>query len=165
MILIFMIINTMLMLMFKHPLTCGMILLNQTILTAFMTGLMSLNFWYSYILFLIMIGGMLILFIYMTSIASNEKFKFNKKFMYIYFMLLVILSLWFYTNPNYMNLSMNIIDMKNFFFMFKNQFSMMKYFNYPNYFIMMMMIIYLFITLIAIVKITKFNYGALRQKF
>nr|APX39388.1 NADH dehydrogenase subunit 6 [Longitarsus luridus] len=165
MILILMIINTMMMLMFKHPLSCGMILLIQTILTALFTGMMSLNFWYSYILFLIMIGGMLILFIYMTSIASNEKFKFNKKFIYMYMLFLMILSMMFLTDPYYTNLMINIIDMKNSLMMLKNQFSMMKYFNYPNYFIMMMMIIYLFITLIAIVKITKFNYGALRQKF
>nr|APX39658.1 NADH dehydrogenase subunit 6 [Longitarsus parvulus] len=164
MILILMIINTFMMLMLKHPLTCGLILLIQTILTALMTGMMSLNFWYSYILFLIMIGGMLILFIYMTSIASNEKFKFNKKFLYIYFLFLMIMTLLFLMDPFYTNF-LNMIDLNYFPMNLKNQFSMMKYLNYPNYFIMMMMMIYLFITLIAIVKITKFNYGALRQKF
>nr|APX40262.1 NADH dehydrogenase subunit 6 [Longitarsus ibericus] len=165
MILILMIINTLLMLTLNHPLSCGMILLTQIILTALFTGMMSLNFWYSYILFLIMIGGMLILFIYMTSIASNEKFKFKKKFIYMYMLFLIILSLTLFIDPYYMALNINIIDMKNSLLTIKNQFSMMKYFNYPNYFIMMMMIIYLFITLIAIVKITKFNYGALRQNF
>nr|APX39323.1 NADH dehydrogenase subunit 6 [Longitarsus dorsalis] len=161
---ILMFINTMLMLTFKHPLSCGLILLTQTILTSMFTGMLSLNFWYSYMLFLIMIGGMLILFIYMTSIASNEKFKFNKKYIYIYLLLLLIFSVSF-IEPYYMNLLINIIDLKNSSLNMKPQFSMMKYFNYPNYFIITMMIIYLFITLIAIVKITKFNYGALRQKF
>nr|APX39783.1 NADH dehydrogenase subunit 6 [Longitarsus exsoletus] len=165
MIMILMTINSILMLMFKHPLSCGMILLTQTILTALFTGMMSLNFWYSYILFLIMIGGMLILFIYMTSIASNEKFKFNKKFIYLYLMFILIMMLMFFIDSYYTNLSINIIDMKNSSLTLKNQISMMKYFNYPNYYIMTMMMIYLFITLIAIVKITKFNYGALRQKF
>nr|APX40379.1 NADH dehydrogenase subunit 6 [Longitarsus nigrocillus] len=165
MILSLMIINSILMLTFKHPLSCGMILLTQTILTALLTGMLSLNFWYSYILFLIMIGGMLILFIYMTSIASNEKFKINKKFIYLYITFLMISSLMLFIDPYYPPQFINVIDMKNFLMIYKNQFSMMKYFNYPNYFIMMMMIIYLFITLIAIVKITKFNYGALRQKF
>nr|APX40496.1 NADH dehydrogenase subunit 6 [Longitarsus membranaceus] len=165
MILILMIMNTIFMLTFKHPLSCGMILLIQTILTALLTGMMSLNFWYSYILFLIMIGGMLILFIYMTSIASNEKFKWNKNFLYIYFSFMIIFSLIIFIDPYYMNLLTNIMDTKNSMMNLMNQFSMMKYFNYPNYFIMMIMIIYLFITLIAIVKMTKFNYGALRQKF
>nr|APX39650.1 NADH dehydrogenase subunit 6 [Longitarsus lycopi] len=165
MILIFMMINTILMLTLKHPLSCGLILLTQTILTALITGMMSLNFWYSYIIFLIMIGGMLILFIYMTSIASNEKFKFNKNYILLYLMFIITLSLMLLIDPYYLNLFNNIIDMKNSLLNINKQLSMMKYFNYPNYFIMMMMIIYLFITLIAIVKITKFNYGALRQKF
>nr|APX40899.1 NADH dehydrogenase subunit 6 [Longitarsus niger] len=165
MMLIFMILNSILIILFKHPLSCGLILLIQTILTAMKTGLMSLNFWYSYILFLIMIGGMLILFIYMTSIASNEKFNFNKKFMMIYLLFLIIFMTSFFIDSYYLNLLNNIIDMKLSIFDFKNSISMMKYLNYPNYFMMMMMILYLFITLIAIVKITKFNYGALRQKF
>nr|APX39859.1 NADH dehydrogenase subunit 6 [Longitarsus tabidus] len=165
MILSLMIMNTIMMLMFKHPLSCGLILLIQTILTALFTGMISLNFWYSYILFLIMIGGLLILFIYMTSIASNEKFKINKKYIYMYMLFMLILSFMLFIDPYYTNLMTNIIDMKNSILMIKNQYSMMKYFNYPNYFIMMMMIIYLFITLIAVVKITKFNYGPLRQKF
>nr|APX40041.1 NADH dehydrogenase subunit 6 [Longitarsus nigrofasciatus] len=165
MIMTLMILNTIMMLMFKHPLSCGMILLIQTILTALFTGLISLNFWYSYILFLIMIGGLLILFIYMTSIASNEKFKMNKMYLYMYMLFMLMMSMMFFIDPYYTNLYMNIIDMKNSLLMLKNQYSMMKYFNYPNYFIMIMMILYLFITLIAIVKITKFNYGPLRQKF
>nr|APX40730.1 NADH dehydrogenase subunit 6 [Longitarsus rutilus] len=165
MILTLMLINTMMMLMFKHPLSCGMILFIQTIMTALFTGMISLNFWYSYILFLIMIGGLLILFIYMTSIASNEKFKINNMYMYMYMLFMLILGLMFFIDPFYTDLYTNIIDMKNSLLTLKNQYSMMKYFNYPNYFIMIMMIIYLFITLINIVKITKFNYGPLRQKF
>nr|APX39336.1 NADH dehydrogenase subunit 6 [Longitarsus pratensis] len=164
MILIMMMINTIMMLILKHPLSCGLILLAQTILTAIGTGMMQLNFWYSYILFLIMIGGMLVLFIYMTSIASNEKFKFNKNLIYIFMFFLIMLLLLLLIDYYYNNLMTNI-DMSNYKMKLKNQFSMMKYFNYPNYFIMIMMIIYLFISLIAIVKITKFNYGALRQKF
>nr|APX40444.1 NADH dehydrogenase subunit 6 [Longitarsus melanocephalus] len=165
MTLIFMILNSILIILFKHPLSCGLILLMQTILIALKTGLMSLNFWFSYILFLIMIGGMLILFIYMTSISSNEKFNFNKKFFIIYLLFLIIFMISLFIDSYYLNLLNNIIDMKMSIHNFKNSISMMKYLNYPNYFIMMMMILYLFITLIAIVKITKFNYGALRQKF
>nr|APX39297.1 NADH dehydrogenase subunit 6 [Longitarsus aeneus] len=165
MIMILMILNSILMIMLNHPLSCGMILLIQTILTTFMTGFMSLNFWYSYILFLIMIGGMLILFIYMTSIASNEKFKLNKNILILNILFMLIMLILFFIDPYYNNLIMNMIDLKSSILMYKNQFSMMKYMNYPNYFIMFMMISYLFISLIAIVKITKFNYGALRQKF
>lgn len=43
--------------------------------------------------------------------------------------------------------------------------SINKYIVYPNIIIYFILMIYLLITLIAIVKITKINYGPLRQKF
>nr|APX40054.1 NADH dehydrogenase subunit 6 [Psylliodes cupreatus] len=157
--------NTILFIFLKHPLTCGMILLAQTILTAILSGLMNYNFWYSYILFLIMVGGMLILFIYMTSIASNEKFKFNQN-LFIYIIITMLFTwLLLMTDLFYMNYFLNIQDLKSMSMNFNNNFSMKKYFNYPNFNLMFLMIIYLFITLIATVKITNNSYGPLRQKF
>nr|YP_010692558.1 NADH dehydrogenase subunit 6 [Argopistes sexvittatus]WBV77040.1 NADH dehydrogenase subunit 6 [Argopistes sexvittatus]WBV77053.1 NADH dehydrogenase subunit 6 [Argopistes sexvittatus] len=156
--------NSLMLIFMKHPLSCGLMLLIQTIMTALITGLMNYNFWYSYILFLVMIGGMLILFIYMTSIASNEKFKFNmnlfKMMMLIFLlnMLLILIFDNFYFNT--MNQLQEMMINKNY-----NNLSLMKYFNYPSYFIMIMLISYLFITLIAAVKMTKSSYGSLRQKF
>nr|YP_009139864.1 NADH dehydrogenase subunit 6 [Galeruca daurica]AKG49886.1 NADH dehydrogenase subunit 6 [Galeruca daurica] len=149
----------------NHPLTCGLMLLMQTIIISLMSSLLSLNYWYSYILFLIMIGGMLILFIYMTSIASNEKFKFNFNMMILLMMSLIMMVLSLFLDQFYINLMNQIIDMKYLDFNQNLYFSMMKYFNFPNYLIMIMMIIYLFITLIATVKITNFLYGPLRQMF
>lgn len=58
-----------------HPLAMGLALLFQTILICCTTGLSNLSFWFSYILFLIFLGGILVLFIYVTSLASNEMFK------------------------------------------------------------------------------------------
>merc|ERR1739838_23170 len=58
-----------------HPLAIGLALLFQTILICCTTGLSNLSFWFSYILFLIFLGGILVLFIYVTSLASNEMFK------------------------------------------------------------------------------------------
>lgn len=58
-----------------HPLAIGLALLFQTILICCTTGLSNISFWFSYILFLIFLGGMLVLFIYVTSLASNEIFK------------------------------------------------------------------------------------------
>lgn len=58
-----------------HPLAIGLTLLFQTILICSTTGLSNISFWFSYILFLIFLGGILVLFIYVTSLASNEMFK------------------------------------------------------------------------------------------
>nr|AXS65728.1 NADH dehydrogenase subunit 6 [Cucujoidea sp. 23 KM-2017] len=145
----------------KHPMSLGTILLIQTILVTLITGINSLNFWFSYMLFLIMIGGMLILFIYMTNVASNEKFKFSNK---IYFMvlatLLTYLPLYFIMDSYFMlNKSLNMIN-----FSINMNMPLSKFFNFPYNLMMITIIIYLFITLIAVVKITDFNNGPLRQK-
>nr|APX39310.1 NADH dehydrogenase subunit 6 [Chaetocnema hortensis] len=150
-------INTLFLIFMKHPLSCGLILLIQTIEISLITGMLNYNFWFSYILFLIMIGGLLILFIYMTSIASNEKFKFNPKTLIILPIFLIM-----NINPYYK------FFMENFFMYNENmlmQMSFMKYINFPSFMLTMIMMIYLFISLILVVKITKFNYGPLRQKF
>nr|ARH54257.1 NADH dehydrogenase subunit 6 [Cucujus haematodes] len=153
---------TFLFLFMNHPLSFGIILLLQTILISLISGYISSNFWYSYILFLIMVGGMLVLFIYMTSIASNEKFKFSSKlFMMtaLYPVTLILISMdKFFINYNNSN---ELINMENLNF----SFSMNKYMNWPTNMLYLMMIIYLFITLIAVVKITNIKYGPLRQKF
>nr|APX39284.1 NADH dehydrogenase subunit 6 [Psylliodes gougeleti] len=159
------IMNTLLFIFMHHPLSCGLILLIQTILTAFLSGMMNYNFWYSYILFLIMVGGMLILFIYMTSIASNEKFKLNKNLMLIISMFIIMIMMMTLIDLFYLNYFLHVQDMKMLNMNFNNNMSFKKYFNFPNFTLMFMMIIYLFITLIAIVKITNNTYGPLRQKF
>nr|UYR22037.1 NADH dehydrogenase subunit 6 [Carcinus maenas] len=60
-----------------HPLSMGLVLLIQTIVISLMAGLSAPSFWFSYILFLIFLGGMLVLFIYVSSLASNESFSFS----------------------------------------------------------------------------------------
>nr|ARH54673.1 NADH dehydrogenase subunit 6 [Stenurella nigra] len=154
---------SMLFLFLNHPLSFGAILLLQTILISLITGMVNYNYWFSYILFLIMIGGMLILFIYMTSIASNEKFKFSYKLLMLSLMIMSLFIMTFidlYLNEMNLNLSDTINQNKNYNF----NLSMNKFFNWPNNSITYLMIIYLLITLIAIVKITKIKYGPLRQK-
>nr|ALF04098.1 NADH dehydrogenase subunit 6 [Eucryptorrhynchus brandti] len=149
----------------NHPLSLGCILLIQTILISLASGFFYLNFWFSYILFLIMIGGMLVMFIYMTSIASNEKFNMPKKtllFCSIYFLLLVFI---LFTMDNYFSNFLNLsMDSFQFFYLLNNNFSLSKFFNYPGMFIMIFLMIYLLITLIAIVKIVGKYTGTLRQK-
>nr|APX39911.1 NADH dehydrogenase subunit 6 [Stylosomus rugithorax] len=165
MIMTFIFINSIMFCLMNHPLSLGMVMFIQAILVSVLTGKLCANFWYSYIIFIIMIGGLLVLFMYMTSVASNEKFKFSKK--------IIGLIIWC-TPPLFLTLILEeplVLDLK-----FKmnemapaesiNQFiSLSKYINPPHMMIYMMMIIYLLITLIAIVKIMSQSKGSLRQKF
>nr|QVM79202.1 NADH dehydrogenase subunit 6 [Tsivoka simplicicollis] len=154
-----------LFLFLNHPLSFGLTLLIQTFIVSMITGLMNFNFWFSYILFLVMVGGMLILFIYMTSIASNEKFKFSSM---IFLMVLSLLSLTlmsFFLDSLLPSNLLTSMDLTNQNILFTNQFSLTKFLNWPMNFLLATIIIYLLITLIMVVKITKIQYGPLRQKF
>nr|AWN56089.1 NADH dehydrogenase subunit 6 [Anthicidae sp. DPP-2018] len=156
---ILMILNLSLSLTFlfmTHPLSMGLILLLQTLIISLITGKMFLNFWFSYIIFLILVGGMLILFIYMTSIASNEKFNLNYKMMFMIIIPLIMLNSLFMINLNFKETSL----------MNQNyQIHLSKYISFPSNLIMIMMIIYLLLTLIATVKIVKNNKNPLRLKY
>nr|ANJ70257.1 NADH dehydrogenase subunit 6 [Hydroporus discretus] len=162
---------SMIFLFMNHPMSMGLILMMQTILIVLITGLYSYSFWFSYILFLIMIGGMLILFMYMTSLASNEKFKTSKNIFNILIIMMMMILIILYNNDSllleYINKNSNFMEYLNNLMMLKNENNLSLYmlYNNPNFLINMLMINYLLITLIAVIKITKSNMGPLRQKF
>nr|YP_009441679.1 NADH dehydrogenase subunit 6 [Amara communis]AOY39198.1 NADH dehydrogenase subunit 6 [Amara communis] len=170
MLLLTSLIMTIMFLFLNHPLSMGLILLIQTLLITLISGLFSYSYWFSYILFLVMIGGMLVLFIYMTSLASNEMFKFSiKTSIIIMIMIITTIMIYFFIdymminplfkNSNMMEILNNMIMMKN-----ENLLTLNMIYNKPNYMINLMLMNYLFLTLIAVVKITNINYGPLRQK-
>nr|ANJ70542.1 NADH dehydrogenase subunit 6 [Liopterus haemorrhoidalis] len=167
-------INLMMTIIFmflNHPMSMGLILMIQTILISMMMGMFSYSMWFSYILFLIMIGGMLILFIYMTSLASNEMFNFSKNILFMIMTMLLMYMLIFkisdYMIMNALFKNSNMIEFFNNFMMYKNENlkTLNMIYNKPNLMITMLLINYLFLTLVAVVKITNLNYGPLRQKF
>nr|WKU83880.1 NADH dehydrogenase subunit 6 [Cheilosia albitarsis] len=152
----------------KHPLSMGMMLLMQTIMICCISELMTKSFWFSYILFLIFIGGMLVLFIYVTSLASNEMFSFSMKMTsimlinFIIFMLIIFFMDKMILMFNSMNNEMtSIININS--YITENALNLNKLYNYPINMITIMLINYLLITLIATVKITKLFQGSLRS--
>nr|YP_009485866.1 NADH dehydrogenase subunit 6 [Limbodessus palmulaoides]AVZ66438.1 NADH dehydrogenase subunit 6 [Limbodessus palmulaoides] len=160
---------SMIFLFMNHPLSMGINLLIQTIIISIIMIMFSLSSWFSYILFLIMVGGMLILFMYMTSLASNEKFKFSTKIFTISLIFMFIMML-MKIDPLFINMlskTSNNMELLNNMNLLKNENlnSLNSMYNKPNHIITIMMINYLLITLIAVVKITKFNSGPLRQMF
>nr|YP_010417070.1 NADH dehydrogenase subunit 6 [Lacera noctilio]USC54657.1 NADH dehydrogenase subunit 6 [Lacera noctilio] len=159
------------MMFLNNPLSMGLMILLQTLLICLLSGMLIKTYWFSYILFLTFLGGLLVLFIYVSSIASNELFKpsFNTKLFMIFFLFVFILIQFLFMNNLYwMNFSFNS-DMNNFislslFMNNENKINLSKLYNNQTFMIMLMLIIYLFITLIAVVKITNIFYGPLRSK-
>nr|YP_009123034.1 NADH dehydrogenase subunit 6 [Austropotamobius pallipes]AJK90918.1 NADH dehydrogenase subunit 6 [Austropotamobius pallipes] len=140
----------------NHPLSMGLTLFSQTILICLSAGYYSHSFWFSYILFLIFLGGMLVLFIYMTSLASNEMF--NPSFNYLYFIFLLTLTLSFtllFLDPlmiysNFNLLSSSIMSMHKF-----NMTSLLvsTIYNYSPMFFTLFLINYLLLTLFVVVNV------------
>nr|QTZ20322.1 NADH dehydrogenase subunit 6 [Spodoptera ornithogalli] len=162
--------NSLFMLFINNPMSMGLLILMQTLLTCLLSGMMVKTYWFSYILFLTFLGGLLVLFIYVSSIASNQlfNFKFNYKKMIILSLIMMFMMMMIYNNNmTWLNLSMNSdMDKLNnmiFFFNNENKINLSKLYNNQTFLIMMMLVIYLFITLIAIVKITNIFYGPLRS--
>ena len=147
----------------------GLMLLIQTLLICLIRRLINKSYWFSYILFLIFLGGLLILFIYVSSLASNEIFNFSSTifFFRIFITFSINFILFFFDNNliiNYFNnYETNILNYFREFFP-ENTLIINKLYNYPINLITIILIIYLFLTLIAIVKITNIFEGPLRPK-
>nr|UAM92251.1 NADH dehydrogenase subunit 6 [Allodia sp. NHMO 442463] len=157
----------------KHPLSMGMVLLIQTLLISLSIGLMSKSFWFSYILFLVFLGGMLVMFIYVTSLSSNEMFSIsNKLFSFVILLGMIFTFIFLIFDLNFMSWINNLetelfINSKNEmnFLVEENSISLLKIYNNSTNLITLFLINYLFLTLVISVKITNFFYGPLRPSF
>jgi len=106
---------------------------------------------------------MLVLFIYITSVASNEKFKYSLNLvLLIRLSIISIIIISIFIDFYFININSIIKETININLF--NRFSLRKFLNYPNNIILFIIITYLFITLIAVVKITNIKIGPLRQK-
>nr|YP_009739574.1 NADH dehydrogenase subunit 6 [Orthaga olivacea]QIC20470.1 NADH dehydrogenase subunit 6 [Orthaga olivacea] len=149
----------------NHPLAMGLMILIQTLFICLLTGMLIKTYWFSYILFLTFLGGLLVLFIYVTKIASNEMFKFNMNFKFIMSFILFFSLILYFSYNNF--IIFNNLEMNNFYNMFmffnnENMINLSKLYNNQTFLLILMLIIYLFITLIAVIKITNIFYGPLR---
>nr|YP_010947035.1 NADH dehydrogenase subunit 6 [Eupolyphaga hanae]WGO57831.1 NADH dehydrogenase subunit 6 [Eupolyphaga hanae] len=159
MLIITSIIMSMMFTQINHPLAMGLILLMQTTILCLISGLMVQTFWFSYVLFLIFLGGMLVLFIYVTSLASNEMFNMSMKMMMsssIFTTLLLMMV---------MKMPQNNTDLINQEMIMNNEniLLLMKLYNGSSSLVTILLASYLFLTLIAVVKITNISKGPLRQ--
>jgi len=157
---------TIVFLQLSHPLSIMLILLIQTFLICLITGSINENFWFSYIIFLVFLGGILVIFIYITSLASNEIFNFYIKIaiitITIFIFTLIIynfLNLDLFINFNNNETVNNLYNIST----KETSKSIYKLYNFTTNIITIILINYLFLTLIVRVKITCFDYGPLRN--
>nr|YP_011010508.1 NADH dehydrogenase subunit 6 [Halovelia heron]WPW47136.1 NADH dehydrogenase subunit 6 [Halovelia heron] len=143
--------------MTKHPLSMGFMIIIQTMILSTMINMLMKYTWYSYILILTMLGGMLILFMYMASIASNEKMKWSTKMFSITISIFLLIML--------MKNKFIIADYNNIMIMENQQnMNLMKLFNTKSSTLTIIMAIYLLITMIYVIFITNTFEGPMRKK-
>nr|YP_009710443.1 NADH dehydrogenase subunit 6 [Pieris naganum]QFZ96399.1 NADH dehydrogenase subunit 6 [Pieris naganum]QOL10523.1 NADH dehydrogenase subunit 6 [Pieris naganum] len=168
--LMMMILISMFMLFTTHPLSMGLMILIQTLLLSLILGVYINTYWFSYILFLVFLGGLLVLFIYVSSIASNEIMNFSLKmkmfFLSSIFLMTILLiaqmNNYFSFSNIFINNEMNDLN-NNFLFFNEDKIKLTKLYNSQTFMMIIMIIIYLFITLIAVIKITNIFFGPLRS--
>nr|YP_010490419.1 NADH dehydrogenase subunit 6 [Poecilasma litum]UWM12905.1 NADH dehydrogenase subunit 6 [Poecilasma litum] len=139
-----------------HPLAMIFTLIIQSIFISISLFTISQFPWFSYTLILVFLGGMLILFTYMANIASNEKFAPNMKFL---FLIPVIMMITLLTPKLKFNTSTDSSMFKEENFM---GMVIMKPYEMNMLPLIIIMASLIILTLLAVVKISKMNKGALR---
>nr|YP_011010612.1 NADH dehydrogenase subunit 6 [Halobates robustus]WPW47279.1 NADH dehydrogenase subunit 6 [Halobates robustus] len=157
---IFMLMITMstLLMILNHPLSMGFSLILITFLSSMLMSIWLKYTWYSYILVLVMLGGMLVLFMYMASIASNEIMKFSFKTLIMVIITMTITSI--LLKEEMLSYSNSIIQTMD----SQQNMSMMKLFNTKSSIITIMMALYLLMTMIYVIFITNTFEGPMRKK-
>nr|YP_010944728.1 NADH dehydrogenase subunit 6 [Teuthowenia megalops]WMC20826.1 NADH dehydrogenase subunit 6 [Teuthowenia megalops] len=146
-------------LMVIQPLSLGFMLM---LLTLFVSGLLSMfTFsWYGYLLFLVYIGGLLVMFMYVISLVPNLIFISSKVFMYLFMIFFGFFS-------------MNFLVMKDFISVGMKSFSLSEYNSvslcgssmvmmYDNFLCYLLLGVVLLFLLISVVKICYYCEGPLR---
>nr|UZA61273.1 NADH dehydrogenase subunit 6 [Endeis sp. JZ-2022] len=157
MIMMMMITMTTMMACNYPPFMLVMIILSQTLLCSMMMWMMAQSFWMAYILMLIFLGGMLVIFVYMASINSNQKFDFKFSMMKMNILSVALITLYTASqmsselmmgSPHYKSLTNNINKM------YESSSSMTT----------LIMAIYLMMTLFILVMLSKKFKGPLKSK-
>nr|YP_009628234.1 NADH dehydrogenase subunit 6 [Isonychia kiangsinensis]QBO27434.1 NADH dehydrogenase subunit 6 [Isonychia kiangsinensis] len=148
----------------SHPLAMGLTLLLQTLMIALLSGLTASNFWFSYILFLVFLGGMLVLFIYVTSLASNELFS-SSSLLWMLFglFLMAVVSVSFMADSLLASFPMTDL-LRNTVSSEYLSSSLLKLYSSPSFGVTLLLVIYLLLTLVAVVNIAKIFKGPLRPQ-
>nr|UAM91315.1 NADH dehydrogenase subunit 6 [Scolopendra subspinipes] len=136
-------------LMTSNPLSFIILIIMQTLCTAIYTLILQNSPWMSYILFLIFLGGMLILFSYISSLASNETFNLLNWSLVIQFFSVFLTILSWTPRPAMMkintNKTINLTELYN-----------------QNINLTLILIMYLMLALIIVTNLSNIKMGPLR---
>nr|YP_010952941.1 NADH dehydrogenase subunit 6 [Empoascanara alami]YP_010952980.1 NADH dehydrogenase subunit 6 [Empoascanara hongkongica]WMQ52384.1 NADH dehydrogenase subunit 6 [Empoascanara alami]WMQ52423.1 NADH dehydrogenase subunit 6 [Empoascanara hongkongica] len=139
----------------KNPMSLGILLMTQTMMMILLINTILSTSWFAMITFLMMIGGLLIIFMYMSSIASNEKFKIKMNLTLMILILLLMTDDMLIENQPKETQMMELS--------YDNDLSLIKIYNMKSMMMTIMMVLYLLITMVCVSNIVKHHYGPLRS--
>nr|YP_010127206.1 NADH dehydrogenase subunit 6 [Brevicoryne brassicae]QPO84590.1 NADH dehydrogenase subunit 6 [Brevicoryne brassicae] len=145
--------------MMKSPISSNLIILIQTMTLTMMINLINKTSWISFMVFILYIGGLMIIFLYISSIAFNE-LNINKNYKNMFYKLIFITLVLSYFK---MSLNLNNLNYEN-KFMFEDNFYFLNMFMLPNNLMIYLIMFILFFMLILIIWMLKINKGPIRQK-
>nr|UNO53725.1 NADH dehydrogenase subunit 6 [Ixodes ovatus] len=128
--------------MFNHPMSMLLSIIMATIIISFLISKYIKMAWISLILILLVLGGMLILFLYIISLIPNKKMNANKKLLAMFLVFLITFKTnWFFNT--------SFFPMNSIFFLSSMNF-------------MLFMMMYLLISLMIVMKIMKSSNSPLK---
>uniref|UniRef100_A0AAU8G7B5 NADH dehydrogenase subunit 6 n=1 Tax=Colposcenia aliena TaxID=3101724 RepID=A0AAU8G7B5_9HEMI len=152
-----MMVNSWVMSSFSYPLFLGFMIIMQTLALCSMVRMMNSSSWLTMTILLIMLGGLMIIFLYTTSISSN-KFMIKKQLLYKYFIMII---LWFPIT----NMIIESFFLESLSFMDNFNKEYFKMYSYINFHPSMFMFFYLLLALIIMIKMMKLPKGPMRKKY
>lgn len=145
-----------------HPITLISLILIYSGLACTIITLWSFNYIYSIIIFLIIIRGILILFLYFASLISNEQNKISFNLILILRLTLTIIIIYKYNllfqSPHRSQDHSSKIKLETCLFQY-----LFKLYDYPNNYITFICIFFLLLSLFLIIKIRSLKSSSLRK--
>uniref|UniRef100_A0AAU6PC39 NADH dehydrogenase subunit 6 n=1 Tax=Ledropsis sp. TaxID=3133679 RepID=A0AAU6PC39_9HEMI len=141
-----------------NPLSMGVLLLLYSFFVCLFVAKIMLSSWFCIIIMLVMIGGLLVIFMYISSISSNEKFKLKFKF-YLFLFFLGVLGLDEFLFDFHCFDYINMINFMN----LSDLFSMVSFYDVSCFSLTFFLVIYLIFTMVVVSNIMKHYMGPLRS--
>lgn len=147
---------------FNHPLAIGLTLLIMTLLISLSLGCWFVSYWFSYTLFLVLLGGLLVIFVYVALLAPNEPFK-QSKFLFVVplacFSVLGVGIFWFESpaSSSFILESRNVVYLK--------EVLLALFYSEELYQLTIFLVLFLLLTLLVVVAILRGNRSPIRRQY
>nr|YP_010184518.1 NADH dehydrogenase subunit 6 [Thysanoteuthis rhombus]QVH33950.1 NADH dehydrogenase subunit 6 [Thysanoteuthis rhombus] len=146
-------------LMVIQPLSLGFMLMMVTLCVSGLVGMITFS-WYGYLLFLVYIGGLLVMFMYVISLIPNLIFLSSKVFMYFFIIFFGFMMMNFFVTKEVVSVDMKDLSLFDYSTMSMGGGSMIMM--YDNFMCYLLLGVILLFVLISVVKICYYCEGPLR---